>query len=273
MNQWKKQLKSASMVCLLALAPAVAQAVDGVIEINEAAVAVGGITSGDGSGYPVTISESGSYRLTGNLTISNTVTNAISVTADNVTIDLNGFSIIGPGSGSGNGIQADTNLSRVTVTNGNVVSMGSRGIWLFSLSSQVIGVVASDNGSFGIQMGDQSLVRDSSANDNGKGGILVSEGGVVANSSADGNAEDGIQGGHAANIFDSSATSNGGHGIRVITGSLVRNNTSRFNQGFGLLMLNGSAYSGNVMTANIGGDVSGGVQTGPNLCNNSNLCP
>ena len=40
---------------------------DGVIEINAAAAAAGGVTATDTPGYPVTIDAPGSYRLTGNL--------------------------------------------------------------------------------------------------------------------------------------------------------------------------------------------------------------
>jgi hypothetical protein len=51
----------------LALAPTLAPADDGVIEIDAARAAAGGVTSGDTPGYPVTIDRGGSYRLTGNL--------------------------------------------------------------------------------------------------------------------------------------------------------------------------------------------------------------
>ena len=66
-----------------------AVAVDGVIEINTAKALAGGVTTGDTPGFPVTISESGSYRLTGNLTVSGgdpSTTSGIVVTASlNVT--------------------------------------------------------------------------------------------------------------------------------------------------------------------------------------------
>src|SRR5581483_7661707 len=45
-----------------------ARAVDGVIEINHARALAGGVTASDLPGYPITIDQSGSYRLTGNLT-------------------------------------------------------------------------------------------------------------------------------------------------------------------------------------------------------------
>ena len=71
-------------------------AVDGIILIDQNRALAGSVTPGDTPGFPVTISQSGSYRLAGNLTVPDANTTAISITADNVTIDLNGFSIIGP---------------------------------------------------------------------------------------------------------------------------------------------------------------------------------
>ncbi len=59
-------------------------AADGVIEINQATVEANG-------GFPYVISEPGSYKLTGHLSVLNTT--AIEVRADDVTLDLNGFAI------------------------------------------------------------------------------------------------------------------------------------------------------------------------------------
>jgi hypothetical protein len=81
-------------------------AVDGVIEINQAKVAAGGVTSGDAPGFPVTISAGGSYRLTSNLVVAaggqpdpQTLTGIQVIVTDGsraVDIDLNGFAIVGP---------------------------------------------------------------------------------------------------------------------------------------------------------------------------------
>ena len=65
------------------------QAADGVIEINQAIVEANG-------SFPDVISEPGSYMLAGNLTVPDEDTTAIEVQADHVTVDLNGFAIIGP---------------------------------------------------------------------------------------------------------------------------------------------------------------------------------
>src|SRR5947207_10653708 len=103
-------------------------AVDGVVLINQSAALAGNVTPGDTPGFPVTISVSGSYRLSGNLTVPDANTTAIEIDADNVTIDLNGFSIIGPTvcsgvpvtscSPTGSGVGITSFQSMISVYNG-----------------------------------------------------------------------------------------------------------------------------------------------------------
>ncbi|HEX3878642.1 MAG TPA: hypothetical protein VHW24_16755 [Bryobacteraceae bacterium] len=92
----------------------------------------------------MTISQAGSYRLSGNLTAPDINTTAIVITADGVTLDLNGFSISGPvvctefppscpASGSGIGVQASSlnglpGPRGVRIFNGSVRGMGGMGI-------------------------------------------------------------------------------------------------------------------------------------------------
>ena len=74
-----------------------ASAVDGVVEISQVRALAGGLTVGDAPGFPVTISVSGSYRLTSNLDVTgqpspeNVI--AVDITVGSVSLDLNGFSI------------------------------------------------------------------------------------------------------------------------------------------------------------------------------------
>ena len=81
---------------LLALAgPALAT--DGVAEINHTCAAQTGCFSGDSAGYPVTITQPGSYRLTSNLIVPDENTSGILVSTSDVGIDLNNFAIIRSG--------------------------------------------------------------------------------------------------------------------------------------------------------------------------------
>lgn len=79
-----------------AATPALAQtAPGGVITIDQARAEAGGITPGDTPGFPVTISQPGSYRLSGNLNVGGPGITAVHITANHVTLDLDGFSVIG----------------------------------------------------------------------------------------------------------------------------------------------------------------------------------
>jgi hypothetical protein len=82
-----------------------ARAVDGVIEINQELALAGGITPGDAPGFPVSLTLPGSYRLTGNLDISAQPSaenlTAIEILSSFVTLDRNGFALLGPTISSG----------------------------------------------------------------------------------------------------------------------------------------------------------------------------
>lgn len=120
-----------------------AHAGDGVIEINQAKALAGGINGSlvsDLPGFPVVITESGSYVLTGILTVPDVNTTGISVGASRVSIDLNGFGIDGPGtcsavscpSGTGTGIVSDPNAGDITVKNGFIHGVGNNGVQITS---------------------------------------------------------------------------------------------------------------------------------------------
>jgi hypothetical protein len=87
-----KQTKIQLVMTLVLVLPSAALAVDGVILIDQNKALAGGVTVGDAPGFPISITQSGSYRLASNLTAPAN-TGAISITANNVTLDLNGFSV------------------------------------------------------------------------------------------------------------------------------------------------------------------------------------
>ena len=80
---------------------------------------------------PYTISESGSYCLTQNLIHTDQYTNAIEVNADNVTIDLCGYSIIGPTATHNetcSGIYMN-GCKNVEIRNGTITNFPNNGIF------------------------------------------------------------------------------------------------------------------------------------------------
>lgn len=95
--------------------------------------------SGDGriaipAGSTISISNPGSYLLTGNVT--GTGANGIAISADNVTLDLNGYAVSSAFS-SGNGILIASGLKGITVRNG-LINGFNIGVQISSTASQVV---------------------------------------------------------------------------------------------------------------------------------------
>jgi hypothetical protein len=85
-TSWLSALTLAFLIVASRVPPVYAD--DGVVLINQSKVNAAG-------GFPYKITSAGSYRLAGNLTVT-TAVDGIDVSAAPVTIDLNGFAIIGP---------------------------------------------------------------------------------------------------------------------------------------------------------------------------------
>lgn len=108
---------------------------------------------------PLVISEPGSYILVETLTVSAPAVTAILVDADNVTIDLAGFQIVGPGKGSGSGLGIDTTIrSNVVVKNGTVSSFGSVCVHLPGSNNRAQQLTVRSCGGDGIFVGRGSMV-------------------------------------------------------------------------------------------------------------------
>jgi hypothetical protein len=184
------------LAILFAITPD-ASAIDGVSEINAAVV---------GTAFPYVITQPGSYRLTGNLNPP-AGTDAIDINASNVTLDLNGFSIIGAGGSGGNGIVGTG--GQVTVRNGTVSGMGGNGISLGS-NAIVADVHVVGNGGDGIVTGTAGQVRHSSVSNNAGVGILLNGSGGAA--------------------IENIVNNNGGYGLQMSdTSSAFAFNTFLFN--------------------------------------------
>jgi hypothetical protein len=256
--------------------------VDGVIEINQASVQAGG-------GFPYTIGSSGSYRLTGDLDVTGEPNpedvTAIVITADDVTLDLNGFTITGPTScggdpmvcgpvGSGLGIQAAASLENIRVRNGSVHGMGGGGIAL-GHAARVWDVHVTGNGGTGLFLDRRGHVARVVADLNATEGISVSIGCTVTDSSAISNGGDGITASDSALVIGNSAHSNHGDGIRLYSSVLVEGNTSYQNDGAGIRFFPDpafGAYKDNVVDSNTVDSIIGGTEIGTNFCNGSTTC-
>lgn len=95
--------------------------------------------SGDGriaipAGTAISINTPGSYVLTGN--VGGTGGNGIAISADNVTLDLNGYAV-SSGFNTGNGIVIGSGLKGITVRNG-LINGFSTGILISAVASEIV---------------------------------------------------------------------------------------------------------------------------------------
>lgn len=258
---------------------------DGVKNINQECAAGDGCFDGDFPGFPVQINQPGSYRLTGNLDLSGEIADrdGIDVSAPNVTIDLNGFAIMGATTcdgtpvtsctptGNGDGIVASSGLyENLTIRNGTIRGMPRHGINCTERCN-VENVRATQNGSNGISISNRKgLIQNNVAYRNGNTGIRGH--GVFRDNVAEGNGGYGIftQPGSAA--FGNSVLDNGGNGIRCFS-CLALDNAIHDNVGFGLELGGGAAYGRNMIYINDTGATTGtGLQVDTNLCGTATAC-
>ena len=280
-------MRNTSILLILLIMSGTVAAVDGVYEINQACVPVG-CFPGDPPGFPVTITESGSYRLTSNLNVPDADTTAIAYMPDTrVTIDLNGFALTGPtvcnypvscaptgqGSGIENASQSSSAIS-LTVSNGTIAGFGSNAISpRFTGISYISNVIVEHSGSSGIGCFDsRCIVKDSFFRRNGDGAIMSAE--IVTNTDISLN-----MGGtavEARRVEGCVVRGNAGVGIRsgLAIGNYIRNSGDvGFDGDFAL----GGGYANNFFSNNNGGDAnpqvgSNAVNLGGNGCGSA-LCP
>jgi len=232
---------------VLALAASQAMAVDGVIEINQARALAGGVTPGDTPGFPVSITQAGSYRLTGSLETGNLP--GIDISANDVTLDLNGFSlgsdfVGGPsfgirGGASNRNIRVENGLVRLFLAEG--IDLGNRSIVrnvrvescgggiLLGNDSEVTSCLSRDNGKQGIRVGDNSKVINSTAIDNSFDGIEAGDNCTLTGNTVYSNSQDGIDAGSGCTVSGNVVGSNSARGIAVLAGCVLANNTAHSN--------------------------------------------
>ena len=213
------------------------------------------------SSLPYTITAQGSYYLTANLTAAGS-TAGITISADNVTLDLNGFALIGGGSGSVAGINVPAAQKNILIRNGTVrgwtngginasnatnsviqgirVSNNTASSTFFNVASLSIGngstvkecLVAQNTNSHGISVGNACSVSDCVARGNSAGvGIRVANSCYVVGNISDSNGT-GMTAGSGNRIESNSCTSNANAGVLIPSGStnnLVIRHSARSN--------------------------------------------
>ncbi len=234
--------------------------------------------------FPVTINESGSYYLTENVTIS-TASNAFYIDADDVSIDLMGFTVKGVSSGNTSGVYIN-DKNNTSISNGTFDGFGYVGVYCLNGKSHSVknvtirncakggiylsaGESSVDNcrilncgtgraNAFGIYLGGQSrvancLIKDCGADSSGSIGFVYAiwcgRSSHIVGNTIDGNFE--------------SSTARYIYGIRSDESTLVKDNTLTQNcvnaNGYcfyGISVATGAACIGNSVSKNAYG-VSG----------------
>lgn len=226
------------LVLLLAAAwPPDAGAGDGVLEIGQACALNTGCFPGDDPGFPVSIGETGSYRLTGALDAGVDVT-AVEIAAPDVSLDLNGFSIRGGSICSGD---------PPTVCTGAT----GQGVRSTAEGTRVLAGFVSGFADGGVVLADSAHVSGVEARRNGRVGIEVGERGGIRQSHASANAGIGLVAGRDGSVRDCISVHNGGTAVAL---------------GFG------AGLGNSVLVSEAQAPVTGGVLLGGNACNAEPSC-
>ncbi len=238
------------------------------------------------SSVPFTITESGSYYFTNHIVAAPNAA-GIYVDASDVTIDLNGFSLVGTTTSQDGILALENSYRNLTVRNGTITG------WRNGIGAEfILGAVYEDltlrnNTGGGLRAGAGVLIDRVRALVNGDHGILINEavtidsveGSVIRSSMANGNGLDGIQFNEVDDfryrpggvlIEDNIASDNGGSlgapygaGIRINGNrARVEGNNVVSNDGFGInvtgahnyIIGNSGAYNLNATGDDLGFD-------------------
>jgi parallel beta-helix repeat protein len=235
------------------------------------------------SNIPTTIMSRGSYYLTTNLVATGAIT-GITIQSDDVTLDLNGFTLRGV-AGSLEGIFVSDTRRNITIRNGVVREWGRDGVeagdaqnssleylkaytngWgstfqdglRIGVNSRVVGCQAQANQDDGIETAAGCTITDAAAYNNGNDGIFVGDGCTITDSTAYLNGDDGIETERGCTITDSTAAFSGDDGIVSSLASTVSRCTAIFNTGDGIEVAEDCAVAGNTCKGNgFNGDGAG----------------
>jgi len=164
---------------------------------------------------PFTVDGCGSYFLTGCLA-GVPGEHGITVTASDVTLDLNGFTLKGV-AGSLDGIHVNGGLENVRVRGGGVRNWGGHGIALYSSRSRLSNFQSYDNGGDGIQFL-QAGLDDITSSGNDGDGVEATGSGYIRDCETSSNGNNGVFLGPLSGkvrVFGHSSSSEGGAGLRA----------------------------------------------------------
>jgi parallel beta-helix repeat protein len=158
--------------------------------------------------YPITISQSGSYYVTGNLSAATADTNVLFINAANVTVDLNGYTLTSGAEGFSCIGTTDGSPHNIVVKNGN---LESGGINLAEVSKCRFDRLSTHGPGALVSAGDNAIVSHCVVDFTGSTGLNVlntGNGSIILDCVVKGGA---ISTGNACSVTDSTVTD--GYGI------------------------------------------------------------
>jgi len=183
------------------------------------------------------ITNPGSYYFVGNITGA-AGKNGISVRANDVTLDLNGFALLSPGGANLRGVDVPSAISNFTVRNGSVRGWSIAGVKADAATTLAEKLNLSGNaGGYGLMVGNGSMVRDCVASANASGFYLPDRT-------------------MAVNCISTINTANGFTATSYV---LLSECTSSRNSGIGFLLGSSTSLSRCSATRNDLGGISGGT--------------
>ena len=246
-------------------------------QLSEPRTALSANSTPGASGYQYAITNSGSYYLADNMTVTQ---GGISVSADHVALDLNGFTLTGnPLDVSHYGIYIG-NVRNVEVRNGTVAKFGADGVYAYEsgiVASQprahraiglcvmnnggigvsfptdgciLDGVTAVSNSSIGIEIGDCGRVEGCIVYGNGYWGIYAGDECVVSGNASCGNGSSGIVAGESGLIQGNVASENAKDGISAGDYSRIEENVCMHNAQWGIYASTGCSVHNNTIGNN-----------------------
>jgi len=212
---------------------------------------------------PENIDWPASVKFAGTLICTSTTTNGITVNADNVTIDMAGHALTGPGGGLD--VSINKGIYQAIRTTGPLmgwyyinlrVHNGKVDQWTTGVdapgdNNQLDHIQAARNSAYGIHAnGHGTLISGCLAYDNERTGITAGIGATVSRCTSSNNGTNsgfearGIHAGPGSTISDCSAYDNGEDGISALEGSTISDCAAYQNTDTGIVIGNGSTISG-----------------------------
>ena len=220
------------------------------------------------------ITQPGSYYLTGNVT-GVAGKHGIEIAANNVTLDLGGFSMTGV-AGSLDGITStDSTVVDIAVRNGSVRTWGNQGIDFSNGTGVVVESVLVRECAIGIRIGSRARVRLCTASNNSGSGIFLGVSSQVVECIAENNQTNGIFASDGSMIINCVANANTGAGIRTGSNAIIRDCVAQENTSHGVVVFANSVVKGVVSSGNgVGASTGAGIwvtnngnRLEDNLCN------